>query len=59
MTSPQRDAPDVGESTDITADPADLETRPEDRPATSTAEEFREDGTTLGGTGGMDAGGAG
>jgi hypothetical protein len=59
MTSPQSDAPDTGEPTDITADPDDLDTTAEEKPATSTAEEFREDGTTLGGTGGMDAGGAG
>jgi hypothetical protein len=59
MTLSQSDAPDVGEPTDVAADPNDLDTAADEKPATSSAEEFREDGTTLGGTGGMDAGGAG
>ena len=58
MTQPE-DAPTVEEGTDITADPDDLDVPSDEKPATSDAEQFREDGETLGGTGGMDAGGAG
>lgn len=58
MTQPD-DAPQVDEGTDITADPDDLDVPAEDKPATSTPEAYREDGDTMGGTGGLDAGGAG
>lgn len=50
--------PDIGAGTDIDADELDLEA-PVDPAATSDAEEYREEGETLGGTGGLDAGGAG
>jgi hypothetical protein len=53
----------VGPGTDITADPEALAAQDEEQgdeaPATSNAEQFREDGETLGGTGGLEAGGAG
>jgi hypothetical protein len=53
----------LGPSTEVTADPAVLaahEGSPEEEtPATSNAEQFREDGETMGGTGGLDSGGAG
>ena len=53
------DAPaDLGESTDISAAEIDVD-GDQDKPATSTAEAYRADEDTLGGTGGMDAGGAG
>jgi hypothetical protein len=50
--------PDLGKGTDIDAAELDVEA-PVDAPPTSDAEEFVEDGETLGGTGGLDAGGAG
>lgn len=50
--------PDLGPGTDIDADDLDLDAPPEPTP-TSDAEEYTEDGETLGGTGGLDAGGAG
>jgi hypothetical protein len=50
--------PEIGEATDIDAAELDLDA-PVDPPATSDAEEFLEDGETLGGTGGLNAGGAG
>ena len=50
--------PEIGDPTDIDAAELDLDA-PVDPPATSDAEEYREDGETLGGTGGLDAGGAG
>jgi hypothetical protein len=53
----------VGPGTDITADPEALAAseadKGEEKPATSNAEQYREDGETLGGTGGLEAGGAG
>jgi hypothetical protein len=50
--------PALGKGTDI--DTADLDVEaPVDPPATSDAEEFREDGESLGGTGGLNAGGSG
>lgn len=51
--------PEFGEPTDIDAAELDVEAPVEDAPPTSTAEEFVEEGETLGGTGGLDAGGAG
>jgi hypothetical protein len=52
------DAPDLGEGTDIAAEQSP-EPAPEDKAPTSDAERFREEGDTQGGTGGLDAGGAG
>ena len=49
----------LGEGTDIDAADLDVEAPVDDPPASSDAEEYREDGETLGGTGGLDAGGAG
>lgn len=54
----QPNTPDLGEGTDVDAADLDLDA-PHDAPATSDAEEFREDGETLGGTGGLNAGGTG
>jgi hypothetical protein len=51
--------PELGEGTDIDAAELDVEAPVEDPPASSDAEAYREDGETLGGTGGLDAGGAG
>jgi hypothetical protein len=56
MTQP--DAPDIGPPTDIDAAELDLEAET-DPPATSDAREYVEEGETLGGTGGLNAGGAG
>jgi hypothetical protein len=50
--------PELGEPTDI--DAADLDLAAPTGPSpTSDAEAYAEDGETLGGTGGLDAGGAG
>jgi hypothetical protein len=54
----QPEAPEVGEGTDIDAADLDVEA-PADPSATSDATEYAEDGETLGGTGGLNAGGAG
>ncbi len=51
--------PDLGAGTDIDAADLDVEAPVTDPPATSDAQEYIEDGETLGGTGGLDAGGAG
>jgi hypothetical protein len=51
------EAPPLEAGTDVQADPQDLESG--DATPTSTAEGYREDGDTQGGTGGLDAGGAG
>lgn len=61
MSTPEKDSPAVslGEGTDITVDPSELEVDDDVQPATSDAEALRDDGETLGGTGGADAGGAG
>ena len=64
MTSPNESSTggtSVGPGTDITADLDALaaEDQGDETPATSNAEQFREDGETLGGTGGSDSGGAG
>ncbi len=56
MTEPT--TPALGDATDIDAAELDLDA-PVDAPATSDAEAYVEDGETLGGTGGPDAGGAG
>ena len=50
--------PHIGQGTDIDAADLDLD-EPVEPTATSDAEEYVEDGETLGGTGGIDAGGAG
>jgi len=50
--------PELGEPTDIDSDALDLDAPVEPSP-TSDATEYAEDGETLGGTGGLDAGGAG
>lgn len=50
--------PDLGPGTDIDAAELDVEA-PAEPSATSDAEQFVEDGETLGGTGGLNAGGAG
>jgi hypothetical protein len=52
------DAPHLGQDTDIDAAELDLDALT-DPPATSDATEYVEDGETLGGTGGLNAGGAG
>jgi hypothetical protein len=49
----------LGKGTDIDATELDVEAPVEDPPASSNAEEYAEDGETLGGTGGENAGGAG
>ena len=51
--------PDLGKGTDIDAAELDVEAPVTDPPASSDAEEYAEDGETLGGTGGLNAGGAG
>lgn len=57
MSTPEQGPPPLADGIDIRADPDNLET--EQAPPTSVAEEYREDAETLGGTGGLDAGGAG
>ena len=56
MTQPP-DSPQVFDGTDIQVSPEQIEG--DEQPATSDAEAYREDGDTQGGTGGLDAGGAG
>lgn len=56
MTEPQ-DSPQVFDGTDIEVAPERI--AGDEETATSDAEAYREDGDTLGGTGGTDAGGAG
>jgi hypothetical protein len=51
--------PELGEGTDIDTAKLDVEAPVTDPPPTSDAEEYAEDGETLGGTGGLNAGGAG
>lgn len=51
--------PDLGPGTDVDASELDVEAPVEDPPPTSDAERFVEDGEALGGTGGLNAGGAG
>jgi hypothetical protein len=51
--------PELGEGTDIDAAELDVEAPVENPPASSDAEEYVDDGETLGGTGGLNAGGAG
>jgi hypothetical protein len=58
MTEPDQ-SPDLGEPTDVAADPDDLQsTTPDGDNPTSSAARY-EEGDTKGGTGGLDAGGAG
>ena len=54
----QPTSPDLGEGTDIDAAQLDPDAE-HDLPATSDETAYREEGETLGGTGGLDAGGAG
>jgi len=59
MTEPQSSAPQTGEPVDIEVDAADVEEgTPDGSTPTSSAARY-EDGDTKGGTGGLDAGGAG
>lgn len=58
MTQPEG-TPQVFEGTDIEVVPSELDIDADQQPATSDAEAFREDSDTQGGTGGLDAGGAG
>jgi hypothetical protein len=58
MTEPQN--PDLGEPTDIALDPSEVEEHAEQQDATPTSSASRfDEGDTKGGTGGLDAGGAG
>jgi hypothetical protein len=50
--------PELGEGTDIDAADLDVD-EPTEPTATSNANEYVEEGETLGGTGGLDAGGSG
>jgi hypothetical protein len=60
MTEPDDSTPAFGEPTDVTVDPdsVDEDSSQEGGTPTSSAARF-EDGDTDGGTGGLDAGGAG
>ncbi|MFP5218197.1 MAG: hypothetical protein ACLGIG_00455 [Actinomycetes bacterium] len=60
MTDPDEPTPELGEPTDVSVSPDELD---QDQPAegatpTSSASRY-EEGDTKGGTGGLDAGGAG
>ena len=57
MSTPQQGRAPIADGTDISVDPKDLDT--DEAPATSAAEQYRDDADALGGTGGKDAGGAG
>lgn len=59
MSTPEQGRAPIADGTDISVDPKTLDDDDDEAPATSAAEEYREDETTLGGTGGLDAGGAG
>ncbi|MDQ3502728.1 MAG: hypothetical protein M3486_03775 [Actinomycetota bacterium] len=56
MSEPQREVPQVQESSDVQVDPEDMET--DDLPATSDPAAFTDD-QALGGVGGGSPGGAG
>lgn len=58
MTQPQQDGPDLGEPTDVTVDPDAIDDAAAGDTPTSSAAGY-EQGDTEGGTGGLDAGGAG
>jgi hypothetical protein len=58
MTEPQSSAPQTGEPVDVEVDPADVEEGTPETTPTSSAAGY-EEGDTAGGTGGLDAGGAG
>jgi hypothetical protein len=59
MTEPQQPAPAFGEPVDVEVDPAEIDREaPEGSTPTSSAARY-EDGDAKGGTGGLDAGGAG
>ena len=58
MTQPEQ-SPQVFEGVDVEVDPTELETEEDEQLPSSDAEGFREEGDTQGGTGGLDAGGAG
>ena len=59
MTQPEDQAPQTGEPVDIDVDPADVDGgTPDGTTPTSSAARW-EDGDAKGGTGGLDAGGAG
>jgi hypothetical protein len=50
----------LGDGTDVSVDAGDIEREvPEGTTATSDATRYRDEGDTQGGTGGLDAGGAG
>ncbi len=57
MSTPEQGRAPIADGTDIQIELEDVES--DEAPATSAAEEYREDGDALGGTGGKDAGGAG
>lgn len=58
MTQPEQ-SPQVFDGVDVEVDPLALETEQDEQLPSSDAEGFREEGDTQGGTGGLDAGGAG
>jgi hypothetical protein len=60
MTAPDEPTPDLGEPTDVSVDPDDVQQEHADGGETPTSSAARfEEGDTKGGTGGLDAGGAG
>ena len=60
MTEPRETTPAFGEPTDVTVDPDSFqEGRQEDGEAPTSSATQYQDGDTEGGTGGLDAGGAG
>lgn len=59
MTEPNDPTPELGEPTDVSVTPDDLDRgQPDGATPTSSAARY-EDGDSKGGTGGLDAGGAG
>jgi hypothetical protein len=59
MTEPQQSTPDLGEPTDVSVSAEEVEQGgPDGATPTSSASRYQ-DGDSKGGTGGLDAGGAG
>ena len=59
MTEPQDPTAELGEPTDVSVDPDDLQQDSSDEPTPTSSAARYEDGDSKGGTGGLDAGGAG
>ena len=59
MTEPQDPTAELGEPTDVSVDPDQVQDDPPDGETPTSSAARYEDGDAKGGTGGLDAGGAG